>query len=108
MSPHSPVDTGYSPPVPALYVLRSRMDAIDTQLVALLSRRCKLQREICDYKRQHGLPLHDRLREQEILAHCISLAEGFDVPDDIVLRLYAGLFELARGEISAGTGKPPA
>ena len=48
--------------------LRSRIDAIDRELIGLLERRLDLCAGVAAYKAQNGLPILDPAREREKLA----------------------------------------
>lgn len=50
-----------------LAVLRALIDAIDRDILSLLSRRMALVAEIAEYKRGHGRKIRDFAREREIL-----------------------------------------
>lgn len=54
--------------------LRSEIDRIDRELVALLSRREEAAREIGLTKRKDGLRLRDPVREKKVIAKMVSLA----------------------------------
>ena len=47
--------------------LRKKIDRIDEELLALFLERMQLSGEIAEYKREHGLPVYNAGREQEIL-----------------------------------------
>jgi chorismate mutase len=47
---------------------RDVIDAIDTELLALLSKRVRIARTAAAIKQHLGLPLHSPEREQEVLA----------------------------------------
>jgi chorismate mutase/prephenate dehydrogenase len=52
----------------SLPVLRALIDAVDHDVLQLLSRRNGLVAEIADYKRRHGVAIRDARREREIIA----------------------------------------
>jgi chorismate mutase/prephenate dehydratase len=56
--------------------LRSRIDDIDTQIVALLNERAGLALEIRDLKPRIDRPLYDPKREQEIFESLRKANEG--------------------------------
>ena len=47
---------------------RAQIDAIDDQITDLLKRRFDLSQKIGEYKKQNGIPVCDKTREEEILA----------------------------------------
>src|SRR5436190_11231307 len=57
-----------SPPSRPLPVLRAMIDAVDREILQLLSRRNAIVSEIASFKREHRVPVRDRVREQQILA----------------------------------------
>ena len=48
--------------------LRPRIDAIDNQLLDLLSERAGAVLDVGDYKKRHGLPVHDPGRENSVVS----------------------------------------
>jgi chorismate mutase len=55
--------------------LRTGIDAIDAQLVALLAQRFALTDEVGLYKKQHQLPATDAAREAAQMARIAELAQ---------------------------------
>lgn len=79
--------------------IRREIDSIDTQIVDLFKRRMDCADKVAKYKQAHGLPVLDRSRERELLAH-----RGSQVPED--LRSYArALFQLLMEASRARQGK---
>src|SRR5689334_9884586 len=58
-------DTGDQRSLP---VLRALIDAVDHDILQLLSRRNGLVAEVAAYKRQHSVAIRDARREREIIA----------------------------------------
>jgi chorismate mutase len=56
--------------------LRTRIDAVDEQLVRLLNVRAQLAIEIGRTKRAEGIAVHDPQREREILRLAIETSPG--------------------------------
>lgn len=62
---------------------RSKIDAIDTRIIAALADRISINQKIADTKRENALPLYDPDREQillssrKIMAANLNLDEGF-------------------------------
>jgi chorismate mutase len=50
-----------------LDALRQRIDAIDTQILALVAERIQIVLQVGDYKRQRGMPVYDPERERALL-----------------------------------------
>lgn len=73
---------------------RQIMDDIDDQLVALFRQRMETVREIAAYKKEHGLPVLDALRERaKVKELCDRVPEDMQSYTGV---LYASLFELSR------------
>lgn len=73
---------------------RARIDQIDRQLVELFARRMNTAAGIAAYKKEHGLPVLDPVREREKLLDVAAQA-----PEDMrdyTASLYTMLFELSR------------
>lgn len=51
-----------------LDAIRSRIDKLDAQLVAMLEERMEAVLEVAAYKKQHGLPVLDAAREAQVIA----------------------------------------
>ena len=81
-----------------LQELRKEIDAIDTQLVSLFSRRMEISSDVARYKAENNLPVYDPARERQKLADI-----GSKLPDDLKeygYTLYSLLFELSRSRQS--------
>ena len=83
--------------------LRERIDAIDSQIIALLNERTDVAAEIGAYKRVNGLPVLDAVRERRKIESAAELAD-----DDLkpyAERLMELLMEAsrARQDIIVGT-----
>ena len=75
--------------------LRKRLDGIDEQLLALLSRRAQVILEVADFKRQHHLPVHIPEREAAIMARLRAMNPG-PLSGDTLERIYRVLIEEMR------------
>lgn len=60
--------------VPGLKRLRTRIDALDRQVLAALARRFEVVREIGELKRAHGLDTYQKGRWQALMAARLALA----------------------------------
>lgn len=83
----------------SLDTLRTNIDAIDDQMVALLQARLEVVGKIADVKNQAGLPIGDRQREMEKLAQLTAA-----VPPELaqyVHSLYELIFEQSRAHQSS-------
>jgi chorismate mutase len=75
--------------------LRGEIDALDRRLVALLSERAELAREIGRLKAVAGEPVADPAREREVLLR-VSMANLGPIPQADLLAIYRRLFEATR------------
>ncbi len=73
--------------------LRTEIDQIDQDLLALFLRRMQLAGEVADYKAAHHLPTQNEQREQEIL-DTVAARSGALAPYSC--QLYHTLFALSR------------
>ena len=73
--------------------IRTRIDAVDEQLLQLFLERMELADEVAAYKSEHHLPILNERREREILAKVMPKAGGME---RYVCRFYSTLFALAR------------
>lgn len=75
--------------------LRLRLDAIDGQILALLSERAGAVLDIGDYKRKHGLPIHVPERENDIVKRLQTDNPG-PLHRDAIERIYRKIIEEMR------------
>ena len=73
--------------------IRTRIDAVDDQLLKLFLERMELAEEVAAYKNEHHLPILNKQREREILAKVTASAGD---KERYAYHLYSTLFELAR------------
>lgn len=73
--------------------IRTRIDAVDDQLLKLFLERMELAEEVAAYKNEHHLPILNKQREREILAKVTAKAGD---KERYAYHLYSTLFELAR------------
>ena len=74
----------------SLEELRSRLTAIDRELLALVAERQRLSREVARVKRATGYPTRDYEREREVILGARSAASEQGIPPDLaekILRL---------------------
>jgi len=79
-----------------LQELRTKIDQIDDELIGLFQKRMDLSIDVARYKKQHGISVHDPVREQEILDHLSSKVNKGR--ESAIVALYTLLFELSRNE----------
>ena len=73
--------------------IRTKIDAVDDQLLKLFLERMDLSDEVAAYKNEHHLPILNRERERSILA---KVTEAAGDRERYAYHLFATLFELAR------------
>ena len=73
--------------------LRRGIDETDKELVALFRKRMKLSRLVGEYKKSQGLPIHDPVREAQIIER-IAQSAGSDY--ESLKELYTKIFEISR------------
>lgn len=75
--------------------LRKRIDALDADLVALLSERAACALEIGRLKEQLGLRIYQPEREKQVLSNVRAANRG-PLDDDAVARLFERIIDEAR------------
>jgi chorismate mutase / prephenate dehydratase len=75
-----------------LDALRSEIDALDREIVALLNRRARLGLEAGKAKVRDGRPIADAEREREVMVR-VAMANDGPLPQDALLALYRNLME---------------
>ncbi len=84
--------------------LRSRLDAIDDQVLALLSERAGAVLDIGDYKRKHGLPIHVPERENNVVKR-LQTGNSGPLHGDAIERIYRTIIEEMRKLEEAHVGR---
>ena len=64
--------------------LRDQIDAVDSELVALLARRAALTEQVGLYKSKVGLPVYVPAREAELIEQRCEQAKAMGVPPTLV------------------------
>ncbi len=75
--------------------LRQSLDALDTQMVSLLTERAKIIMQVGAFKRQHNIPVHIPEREAAIIARLQALNAG-PLSGEALERIYRTIFEEMR------------
>src|SRR3954447_17830574 len=86
-------------PAPTLAGLRSEIDRIDRELVALLNRRAEIAAQIGQIKEKQGLEVWSPAREEEVLARALENHDGplpIDPPRLIFRELMSGSRSIQR------------
>ena len=73
--------------------IRTKIDAVDDELLRLFLERMELSEEVAAYKNEHHLPILNKQREREILA---KVTEKSGEKERYAYHLFSTLFELAR------------
>ena len=73
--------------------IRTKIDAVDEQLLKLFLERMALSEEVAAYKNEHHLPILNKAREREILAR---VQEKAGDKEHYAYHLFSTLFELGR------------
>lgn len=60
---------------------RQRIDAVDRELLALVQKRMAIAEDVAAYKQQHGLPVLDEQREQQVIAERAARAAALGLPE---------------------------
>ncbi|NTU98682.1 chorismate mutase [Candidatus Falkowbacteria bacterium] len=68
---------------------RREIDIIDGEILSLLERRFEVVKQIGIYKKEHGLPVVNKQREEELLK---CLAERSSLEPGFILELYRVIF----------------
>lgn len=104
MVPHSD-----HPSVPTeLLECRNRIDAIDNQILELLSARKNVVSEVAEVKKRHALKVRDRVREATILDDRRSRCDELGLRREVVESLYRVVLTASRDlQAALGTERPP-
>lgn len=76
-----------------LSVLRGQIDEIDNSLLELLSKRMRVSREIGQYKLEHGMPVLQTVRYDEILKDRAEQGEKMDMSGEFVKKVLENIHE---------------
>ncbi len=98
MSTDSSAESAAPRPLP---VVRAMIDALDRELLQLLSRRMSLVSEVAAYKRLHGLKVRDAVREHSVLADRAQRAESLGLPREEIESIFRVLLRASRDHQSA-------
>jgi chorismate mutase len=74
---------------------RSKIDAIDEQIVKLISERAAAATAIGELKHRSGLPVYEPQREQNVFAHVKRVNPG-PLPDQEMQHIYERLIDVMR------------
>ena len=54
---------------------RKKINAIDKEMAKLFVERMKASKEVAEYKMEYGLPIYDKIREEEVIKNNTELIE---------------------------------
>ncbi len=72
--------------------IRHQIEVIDKELIELLGKRMKLSLEIGNSKKEFGLPIQDKEREEEVRAMLKKMAKDNELSEEFVNHLYTHIF----------------
>lgn len=82
-----------SVPTPDLALLRERIDELDDELLQVLEKRMEVSREIGIYKKEHGMPVIQMDRHDEIMQRRIALARAKGMDPEFMRSLLSAIHE---------------
>ena len=91
--------------------LRRKIDETDKNIVRLIAERIRIAGEIGGEKKKLGKPIEDASREQVVLKNVRSIAQGENINQDAVEKIYQQIIALAKsveGALVAFQGEPGA
>ena len=74
---------------------RKKIDAMDEQIVQLISQRAEAAKAIGDLKRETSLPVYEPHREQDVFAHVKAINPG-PLADVELLHVYERIIDVMR------------
>ncbi len=91
---------------PVVNRLRERIAEADRSLVETINERLRLVQELWRHKEEHGLPLRDPDREEQLLRH-LARENGGPLSTEGLAQLYEHILELTKREIGSSSGRLP-
>lgn len=82
-----------------LEALRKEIDAIDTQLVALIARRLEIAREIARIKKREKLPILDAKREDAIKLEIRKMAKDRGISASVMEEIIQLILDYSKLEM---------
>ena len=67
-----------------LQVLRAEIDQLDEQLWEIIGKRADVVRQVGEWKHQHGEQVVQPERWQQVMQHCLSIAQQYGISDECV------------------------
>ena len=76
--------------------LRLKIAQIDEQLIDLIAQRYHVAQQIGAFKKQNKLPVYDQARESLLHEFHINACSKYDIPQEIINKIFAILMDEAR------------
>ncbi len=73
--------------------IREQIDSTDDQLLKLFLHRMELSEQVVNYKKEHDLPITDRIRERQLLA---AIKEKAGEKEEYAYQLFAKIIDLSK------------
>lgn len=73
---------------------REKLDTLDAKIASLFVERMDVIEEIAAYKSGSGIPVHDPVREQQVISRLTALTGGKYAEE--LESLYQGIFQISR------------
>lgn len=77
----------------SLNLLRQQIDTIDNELLEILSKRMNVSREIGQYKKEHGMPVFQVGRHDDIMKSRIKMARELGIDPDFMKTVLSAIHE---------------
>src|SRR5688572_25750144 len=74
---------------------RSKLNALDEELLQLIGKRLGICRAVAQHKREHRIPMMQPGRVAEVKERCAQLAPLYDVDPEFARRLFAAIIDEA-------------
>ncbi|MGC9150441.1 MAG: chorismate mutase [Microbacter sp.] len=76
-----------------LSILRHQIDELDNQLLEILAKRFRISREIGIYKKEHGMPVLQPVRYDEILQNRVAQAQSIGINGEFMKNILEAIHE---------------
>ena len=76
--------------------LRRKIDKIDVEILALISKRLSIARGIAEVKKKNNLPIYDPEREKKLLQKIAQLSKEKSLDENTIEKIYKLLIEYTR------------
>jgi isochorismate pyruvate lyase len=76
-----------------LIALRHQIDALDTELVALLAKRCNIVSQVLTHKKSSNIPARIQSRIDEVINNAVARAETAGADPDLARAVWTTMVE---------------